>query len=509
MPNPLKFPFAPLLLAGLAPVWLFQRLSDVLRPEDMIRPAIILVSLFALLLVAAKFLTGSWHRAGLWSLLPIIFIAPMTLNMGLLVGLAVVLFISIIMEKGKIGANGTIVLNLFAILQLLIAGFVVGPTLFVPDGINLAGSIPEETKLREKPSIIHIVLDGYASRDVIADIYRYDNSTFESALEQEGFIVMEQAFTPHSQTLFAMASVMNGAFVKTSDLPPDIENAKLRLQLGKAATKGAAPELLRAEGYNFAFADNSFRPLHFGGGARKVSGPPALFNSMESRLIGRIWPESKFATADHNAQLRNAFNPENFAVPAPPFFYFQHVLSPHPPFSVTTEGGYRPTDSPALSDASHFVKGLSENRRKYVNGYLEKLIYTNKMQLRQLQNLPSGPLVVIVHGDHGSGSLWNHESLEQSCALERFGTFFAVYSNIPQVQQAFAAQSSAPFNIVNTYRVLFSALSDSEMENLPDTSFYNRWYEPRHLEPVSPDVRATACSAHPLYQVPNAAGRAQ
>ncbi|NNE83418.1 MAG: hypothetical protein HKN28_05550 [Alphaproteobacteria bacterium] len=508
MPNALKFPFAPLLLAGLAPVWLFQSLSDVLRPEDLVRPAIVLVAAFALFLVAVKFLTGSWHRASLWSLGPLILLGMTTQGIAFLAGLAVPIVFGLIIDKGRVGVNSTFVLNLFAILQLGMAVFVVGPTLFVPNGITLSGSIPGETKLNQQPSIIHIVLDGYAASDVITDLYGHDNSTFETALKNQGFTVMERAFTPHNQTLFAMASVMNGTFVKTEDLP-DIDTQKLRLQLGKAATKGAAPEILRATGYNFAYASNAFRPLHFGNGALRISGPPARFNSMESRLIARVRPLSEAATADHNAQVRNAFAPENYTIPAPPFFYFQHILSPHPPFSLTADGEFRSTILPVLSDASHFVKNSDENRRRYVEGYGEKLKYTNRALLQQLQDLPSGPIVVIIHGDHGSGSLWNHESLERSCALERFGTFFAVYSNVPQVQQAFADLSGAPFNLVNTYRVLFSALSDSEFENLPDTSFFNRWYEPRHLEPVSPDVRAASCTAHPSYRVPNSASQAQ
>lgn len=469
------------------------------------RPAIVLIAVFTLILVLLKFLTNSWHKAGMWALVPIIFLSVIIQGNAFLLGLAVVLSFALIIDKGRVSANGTAVMNVFAALQVIAAAFIVIPVSFVSDDIKLAGSIPAGTKLTEKPSIIHIVMDGYGARDVLAEVYGHDNSPFEAALKERGFIVMDRAFTPNNQTFFTMAAVMNGTYVRTEDLP-DIENPILRLQLSKAISKGAIPQILRAEGYEIAFANNSLRGLRFGDGAVRVTGPPAIFNSIETRFFARLWRNSTLANADHNAQLRNAFESKNYMSFGNPFFYYQHVVSPHAPFSMTADGEDRRTISPSLRDASHFVQNSTDNWHKYIEGYSEKLKYTNKALLRQLQDLPSGPLVVIVHGDHGPGSLFDHESLGQSCALERFATLFAVYSNIPSVHQAFADLFDEPFNLANTYRVLLSALSDSELENLPDVSFFNRWSEPRHLERVSPDVRAASCTAHPLYQKAISAG---
>ena len=170
------------------------------------------------------------------------------------------------------------------------------------------------------------------------------------------------------------------------------------------------------------------------------------------------------------------------------------MLSPHPPFSLTADGEDRETISPHLEDASHFVRQSAERRASYIEGYVEKLKYTNQALLRQLANLPSGPIVVIVHGDHGGGALFDHESLERSCALERYSTLFAVYSNIPQVQQAFVRLANDSFNLANIYRVVLSALSDNEIEYLPDVSYFSPWSAPRAITPVPPEVRSAPCS---------------
>jgi hypothetical protein len=487
------------------PVWHFTQLKDGFPPEDILRPAIVLAVVFTLILWFFRFAGRDWHRAGLWTMLPVIALVIATQSNALLAGLALAVLVTVFMERGKVTADSTLILNIFAVVLSVVPLSVVGATLFAGDRIDLRDASLEGVKLNERPSIVHIVLDGYSARDVAAQVYGHDNSVFEKALEEEGFLVMERAFTPHNQTLFAMTAVMNGVYLSPAVLP-DIQDWKLRLRLGKTLTGGAVASLLRREGYQFAYTDNSFRPLRFGDGALRRGEPGVSLNSIESSLIATVLPSSSLATAAHNVRVRGAFAPENYDIPARPFFFYQHVITPHPPFSLTSDGGDRQTISPLISDASHFIGYSTERRRRYVEGYAEKLKFTNTALLRQMQNLPDGPIVVFIHGDHGGGSLFDHESLERSCAQERFATLFAVYSNIPQVQQAFSARSSAPFNLVNTYRILLSALSETEIATLPDTSFFNPWSEPRRLQPVPSDVRTAECRNHPLFEPPASAG---
>ena len=109
-------------------------------------------------------------------------------------------------------------------------------------------------------------------------------------------------------------------------------------------------------------------------GASRVSNSAFTLNSIESSLLSALWPSSQLTALKYNALVRSAFAPGNFAFSARPFFYFQHVLSPHPPFSLTAEGKDKQTISPNLLDGSHFVRQSAERRAQYIEGYVEAFI---------------------------------------------------------------------------------------------------------------------------------------
>jgi hypothetical protein len=492
MRNLFRFPFAPILLAAAVPLWDFGQFFDVFPATEVVRPTIILAIIFLLLLLLVKFLVRDWHKAGVFSaFIALVFI--LLSNYYAMFFILSFLFVAIFVgNKAKIDESNTVLFNIVSITQFAGALYLTGQAFYTPGSIRLDNELLSSVVLKERPSIIHILLDGYSSRQVISQIYGYDNSAFENTLARRGFIFMKQAVSPHNQTLFSTASVFNGAYVKAEHLPA-LSDKKLRLTLGKAVSEGVVPKLLRREGYQIASTNTNYAPLRLGSEALRVASPPLRLNGIETSLLSRLWPNPRFATVYYNSLVRSAFEPNNLSVSSRPFFYFQHILSPHPPFSLTADGKDRETISLSLSDASHFVQHSPERREKYIEGYVEKLKFTNQALIRQLENLPSGPLVVLFHGDHGGGAFFDHESLERSCAWERFTVTFAVYSNIPEVQQAFASLADETFNIANTYRVIFSALSRTEIEYLPDISFFSPWSSPGRLIQVPSQVRSASC----------------
>ena len=130
----------------------------------------------------------------------------------------------------------------------------------------------------------------------------------------------------------------------------------------------------------------------------------------------------------------------------------------------------------AAGDVSLFNNELLMAR--YREGYLEKLRYTNKAVLAQVQRMIDqieGPLVIIIHGDHGSGSLLIQESAEKTCLMERMRTTVAIYSNVPEIRDAVAAGGID--NTVNIYRVIFGALLGTEIP-LAEGQYFAKWSAP-------------------------------
>ena len=276
-------------MAAVFPVFLFAQYVAVFPVVDLLRPALILAGVFALILLLAKVLLRDWHRAGLLTTCLIIVLIAATQHFAIVGILAAATLLIVALDKGKMSATGTILMNIFVATQMLAALITISPALLIGGGIKLRDDSLNAVELRQRPSIIHIVLDGYSSREVLSQVYAYDNSAFEDALAQQGFAVMQQAFTPHNQTLFAMASVFSAAYVRPADLP-DINRKRLHLKLGKAISGGAVPELLRKEGYQFAYSDTSYGPFHSSAGTLRVSKGAFTLNSVESSLVSSVWP---------------------------------------------------------------------------------------------------------------------------------------------------------------------------------------------------------------------------
>jgi hypothetical protein len=72
------------------------------------------------------------------------------------------------------------------------------------------------------PDIYYIILDSYARRDVMDQLYGFDNREFERALEDRGFYVAHESVPNHVATGFSVASSLNMDYIPDLgvDLPP-------------------------------------------------------------------------------------------------------------------------------------------------------------------------------------------------------------------------------------------------------------------------------------------------
>ena len=73
-----------------------------------------------------------------------------------------------------------------------------------------------------------------------------------------------------------------------------------------------------------------------------------------------------------NRLLRDALGPDNYQSLTLPTFLYQHILAPHPPFSIGADGNFRETPMDTLSDGSHAIMDSPDLRAEYIRGYSEK-----------------------------------------------------------------------------------------------------------------------------------------
>ena len=74
------------------------------------------------------------------------------------------------------------------------------------------GDCPARCK-NNMPDIYYIVLDMYASSDVLKDVFGYDNSSFTDFLEERGFYVAYNSRANYPVTYLSLASSLNMGYV--------------------------------------------------------------------------------------------------------------------------------------------------------------------------------------------------------------------------------------------------------------------------------------------------------
>ena len=483
----LRFPFGAILLSVLYPYLKWHRYSGVYQIWEAHRAALIIFFVALAFLALLAWLLKSWQKAGVLSFL---LSALLMIDLDLIVlsiSIPGVLLIITIAERGINYTKTVIIGNAlsFAAISLLYPVWVIATQ--QRQIIETASTQFADISLTQKASIIHIVLDGYGASDTLMDIYGHDNSRFVNSLEDLGFLIMPEVSSPFNQTLFVMASVFSGGYINTPEKP--VNYYSLRADLGNTVRNGGVISAFRQADYRFYYTKSGYAYLDLENA--QLLTPRYFATGFEVYLSG---PFTNLYYRRRIDEIRASLNPENMADLQPPFFYYQHIVAPHPPFVLSADGQASPDIYSTLRDGSHYVRSNPEVRQHYINGYREQAQFIENALLDQLNALPSDtPIIVLIHGDHGPGAFLEQDSAEDSCLPERMTTFFAVYSNIPEIHEEFAEQSVTGFNLVNIYRAIFSGISNGIYEPLPSESRFISWQNPRDIMLISQDDLEQNC----------------
>ena len=197
---------------------------------------------------------------------------------------------------------------------------------------------------------------------------------------------------------------------------------------------------------------------------------------------------SRRSLENHNLKLKQLWSRRSFQKLDKPQFYYSHAVSPHPPFTVDKEGALtmRYPDFQSINDGSHATKNSPQLVAQYKLGYIEKLKFTNSQILPLLKFIlleVPGEKIVIVHGDHGGGSMFDHDDATNTCFRERFSPFYALYSSQGSIVRTI--NNDQPFTIVNTYRLILSGLFSESLSTLTPRSFFIPWGNPENAMELS------------------------
>ncbi|MGH6914296.1 MAG: hypothetical protein ACREH3_11395, partial [Geminicoccales bacterium] len=251
----------------------------------------------------------------------------------------------------------------------------------------------------------------------------------------------------------------------------------------------AVLQSLKSLGYRLISVESLYEGVHLANADQIVSESAENLgiSYFEKTLIG-FTPVGKILErlAVHDAtytQVRFALAKHDYSKFRPPFFVYNHVVAPLPPFNIAADGQSRPSAF-AMGDGSHRLEVEPAWYESYRSGYVEKLRYTNKAVLEKvrylLANVPD-PKIIVLHSDHGGGLLLDKDNKPRTCLKERMSAFLAVYSSndVP------ASEIPDRLNLVNLYRILLRDSFGADLPPLPARSYFAPWDEPYSFEPVS------------------------
>jgi hypothetical protein len=343
---------------------------------------------------------------------------------------------------------------------------------------------------RAAPTIVHLVLDGYARDDVLRTLYGFDNEPFLEWLEERGFRVPRNARGNYCQTALSLASTLNMRYLE-EDVAPHRGGGD-RAVLTRLVRRNRVTDLLRARGYEIVAYPTGYCVTD--ALAADLRWPAGTLDEFTMACLGRSWIGSLFAgrkaRADHLRRFETIMRTLPAAASAPhPRYIYAHLGAPHPPF-LHDARGVRGAAPPffTLDDGSHLVNPSGLTAAAYRSAYIEQLRHVNRRvqpMLDELLRRARRPLAILVHSDHGPGSQWQWDDLAAGNGHERSGILCALYSS-----DGGFADVRDDVSAVNLLRALLSRQAGCDLPPLPDRVYLSTWRRPYDFLEVTASLKA-------------------
>lgn len=330
-----------------------------------------------------------------------------------------------------------------------------------------------------------IVLDEYASTQVLRDRFGYDNRPFEDSLRALGFRIPLGLRSNYANTIMSVGSLVN--FAQTAGIAStagrdshDYGPAAYLIEHNRAA------RFLRSRGYKYVFfpstwyaptrysteADVEFYPYRHFRVARRIYRSEFMLDFVNGTILNRVLPamgDRSRVYQDH--VVRTMTGVAALEPTRQPTFAFAHVLMPHVPYVVDRH--CRPVVSVQRDEA----------RAREQLACIDSLVLQTVTTI--LQRSRVAPIIVL-QGDHGTQSLNVFASRtrlpSRLQAAERFQPFGAYY--LPAGGGAAVPDSTS---VVNVLRYVFAYYYGADLPPLPNTMYYSHWKFPYRLTQLTPE----------------------
>lgn len=329
----------------------------------------------------------------------------------------------------------------------------------------------ENTNLKSKPNIYHIVLDAYAREDLLEKGFAYDNTGFSGKIRDRGFDIMPDSYSNYISTHISIPSTlqMNYPFVAGDKVPA----GKFKL-FNVTQGKNRFVSFIKRAGYRYVHFQNGY---YDGGLCRGVedeciySQKPRPLRDTERNFLALtpglfLVDKVFFKTAKFKSGVNEIRKWKENDKSDQPTYLYAHILNPHPPYLFQPDCSHRENAHEGMRDYAPEkyltqVKCLSREVIKLIDAIKER---------------DKNP-IILIHADHGpyfgQSPLDGSDNIPFEALQRRFAILNAYhFSNHGCDQHLY--DSISP---INSLRLIISCLQGKQPPFLPDKHFLSKGIE--------------------------------
>lgn len=314
-----------------------------------------------------------------------------------------------------------------------------------------------------KPDVYLIIADEYAGFQELKDIFHFDNSDFENALQQRGFHVVKNPKSNYNFTPFSVASILNYSFLSLADTNHTAKDIHTMMEMIR---NNAVCKFFKASGYkifNNSFFDIQNEPTK----TTETFLPLKTTYITSQTLLSRLNRDIAFNLVTrfhvewfvkdvlffnkHNNELLINTTLQTSKDTVTPKFSYTHLMMPHNPFYFNENG------------KENDYKLLFRDTDKTM--YLSYLKYSNKKFLSLIDSIQKNsikPPIIIFMSDHGFRQFKEWQDYKYY-----FMNNLAIY--LPD-------KNYSPFydgiSAVNVFRALFNTEFNQHLPLLKDSTIF-------------------------------------
>ncbi|MBM3817413.1 MAG: LTA synthase family protein [Acidimicrobiia bacterium] len=332
--------------------------------------------------------------------------------------------------------------------------------------------------------IYYIVLDGMGRADTLLDKHAVDLEPLIATLRAKGFYVPDAARSNYSQTYLSLSSTLNMSHLQDIVRVVGTETDN-RDPLQYLIQENALMRMAARAGYSIVAIGSDYMATQEFDRADvcvcRLEGLDEVELAAMALTPLAALPPSLWATDPYDAHRRKILDGfealEAYTPSSRRSFVFAHIIAPHPPFVFGKDGrALRPSARYSLAD----WRGFGGTHEQYVKGYGEQTEFILRRTVAAIEAIlrrPGPAPIIVVHGDHGPGSMVRWEKPSDENVRDRMAIFAAYY--FPDG----AADLYPTMTPLNGARVLARQFG-AELPRLPDDSFFAEWNRPYVFMPV-------------------------